>query len=459
MLDRIATASREDLVRLTQEVLSGKKELLHLTPLIWERWLEVDAEGGLQALLAGEFGGENRMPQVWEYLGKWSVKDPETALVRAMALPEKLDTDAAMSRITTALAARRPADFFRLYAELAKWDHVGFAIGAAAGNLAATDPRAMAALLKDPPDYLKRNDETREKACRGLASRWGSTDPAAAAAWFREMENPKDRAQGLNEIANQVITRDPVQAAALIRESGSVGIDALKAAAMTLAQSDPEAALAWLKKEFPEESVAMAGNVASQHIPRTAQAAVDYLVQHADMLFSNGKIQLVPFINWSLDDPAAALAMAEKIQDPGTLSDVRALLLGAMANRSPREALAAASPGEEQNRLMFTAVENWAKQDLTAASAWLAAQPAGSSRDSGIERLLRVTLRLEPESAMPWAAAVSEAPARIFAFTWVLKGTGMVEQEAATAALQAVAASPEEIQQVVKNLKPRNPNP
>jgi hypothetical protein len=399
------------------------------------------------------------MPHVWEYLGKWSVKDPETALVRAMALPEKRDTDAAMSRITMALAARRPADFFRLYAELAKWGHVGFSIGAAAGNLAATDPTAMAALLKDPPDYLKRNDETREKACRGLAIRWGSTDPVAAAAWFREMENPKDRALGLNEIANQVITRDPVQAAALIRESGSVESDALKDAAMALAQSDPEAALAWLKKEFPEESVAMAGNVASQHIPRTAQAAVDYLVQHADMLFSNGKIQLFAFIHWSLDDPAAALAIAEKIQDPGTLSNVRARLLGAMAHRSPQGALAAASPGEEQNRVMGSAVENWAKQDLTAATAWLAAQPKGRPRDNAIQGLLNVTLRLEPESAMPWAAAVSDSQTRMAAYAQVLNATGLMEQEAAIAALQAVAASPDEIDQVVKNLKPRNPNP
>ncbi len=446
-------------MRLSQEVFSGKKELLHLTGLIWERWLEVDAEGGLQALLAGEFGGENQMPNVWQYLGKWSVKDPETALVRAMALPEKRDTDLAISRITMALAARRPADFFRLYAELAKWPHVGFSIGAAAGNLAATDPRAMAALLKNPPNYLKRNDETREKACRGLASGWGSTDPAAAAAWFRELENPKDRALGLHEIAKQVIPRDPARAAELIRESGSVGNDALWAAASALAQSDPEAALAWLKKEFPEESVAAAGKVASQHIPQTAQAAVDYMVQHADMLFSNGKIQLVPFINWSLDDPAAALAMAEKIQDPGTLSNVRALLLDAMAHRSPQEALAAASPGEEQNRVMGPAVENWARQDLTAATTWLAAQPAGRPRDNAIQGLLNVTLRLEPESAMPWAAAVSDSQTRIAIYTRVIHDTGVVEQEAAIASLQAVAASPDEIQQVVKNLKPRNPNP
>jgi hypothetical protein len=338
MLDRIAAASREDLVRLTREVLSGKNDF-YLNGLIWERWLEVDAEGGFRALLGGEFGGADRMLVVRHYLATWAVKDPETAIVLAMSLPENYDKSISISQITSALAARRPADFFRLYAELAQWAHVHHSVGTAAGNLAATDPGAMTALLKNPPDYLKPAGEAWEKACRGLASGWGSKDPAAAAAWFRELENPKDRALGLNEIAKQVITRDPAKAAALIRESGSVGSDALTAAARALAQSDPEAALAWLKKEFPEESVAMAGKLASQHIPQTAQAAVDYLVQHADMLFSKGNIWLLPFINWSLDDPAAALAIAGKIQDPGTLSNVRALLLDAMAYRSPRKRL------------------------------------------------------------------------------------------------------------------------
>jgi len=459
MLERIATASREDLVRLTREVLSGKNEF-YLNGLIWKRWLEVDAEGGFRALLAGEFGGEERMPVVRQYLEQWAIKDPETAIVRALSLPEKCHKGSAISQISSALAAHRPADFFRLYPELAKWPNASDHTTAAAANLAATDPGAMAALLKNPQSYLPLNEEARDNAWRGLATGWGRTDPAAAAAWFRELENPRGRALGLNEIAKQVITKDPAQAAELIRESVSLKMLAPRDAAMALAVTDPEAALTWLEKEFPVESPDVAGEVAFEHIPRTAQAAVDYLVQHAGKIFSGGKIQR-GYTNWSLalDDPAAALSIAGKIQDAGTLSNVRTLLLDVMARRLPQEALAAATPGEEQNQVMGTAVGCWAKQDLTAATTWLAAQPAGGPRDEAINNLLNVTLRVEPESALPWAAAVSESSSRIAAYGRVLRATGAVEQEAAVAALQSVAASPGDIDQVLHDLKPRNPEP
>ena len=119
LLERIGSASRGDMVNLSQELFSGKPGL-YTVSLLWERWIELDPEGGFRALLAGELTGEDRMTQVWNYLGKWSVKDPDTAIAQALALPESHDQTVAFSRIVNALVTTRPAAFFRHYAELSK---------------------------------------------------------------------------------------------------------------------------------------------------------------------------------------------------------------------------------------------------------------------------------------------------------------------------------------------------
>jgi hypothetical protein len=182
LLERIGSASRGDMVALSQELFNGKPDQ-YTVSLLWERWLELDPEGGFSALLAGELTGEDRMTQVWGYLGKWSVKDPDTAIARATALPESYDQNVAFSRISRALAAARPADFFRQYAELSKRDDANYCVESAARNLAATDPRALRELLEDP-DALRLGEAERNKALEGLASGWAGNDPRAAREFF-----------------------------------------------------------------------------------------------------------------------------------------------------------------------------------------------------------------------------------------------------------------------------------
>ncbi len=454
LLERIGSASRADMVALSQELFSGKPDF-YTVSLLWERWIELDPEGGFRALLAGELVQEDRMNQVWGYLAKWSVKDPDTAIARALALPESYDQNIAFSRISRALAAARPADFFRQYVELSKRDDASYCVEAAARNLAATDPLAFARLLEDPAGYgLGGAEQT--KAWQGLASGWARIDPQAALDFFRKVVDPENRNLGLNKIAQQVIARDPDLAAVLCKEAGG-GKESIQKAAEALALINPDAALAWLKKNFPGESASAASVVARNHLPRTAGSAVDFMVRHAEVLFSQGKVGLDPFSRWSVDDPAAALILTDQIGDAGVRANARAVLLDFMAVSSPQEAIQAATDGPERVRIFHSAVESWAKQDLTAASRWLTAQPAGLDRDSAIAGLLNVTLSVEPESALPWAVAISLPSERVNKLAWVLRRTGRQTEEVVIPILQELSIPPEEVTEILNGLKSGDP--
>ena len=454
LLERIGSASRADMVALSQELFSGKPDF-YTVSLLWERWIELDPEGGFRALLAGELTGEDRMTQVWDYLGKWSVKDPDTAIARALALPENYDQTGAFSRIVNALVTTRPADFFRHYAELSKLGAAQNSVGAAASHLAATDPRALAKLLEDPARF-DMGDPEQAQAWQGLASGWARIDPQAALDFFRTVVDPENRNLGLNKIAQQVIARDPDLAAVICKEAGG-GKESIQKVAEALALTNPDAALAWLKKYFPGESAPAASVVARNHIPRTAGSAVDFMVRHAEVLFSQGKLAMEPLSRWSVDDPAAALILTDKIGDEGVRMNARALLLDLMAVSSPQEAIQAAAAGPERVRILRGAVENWAKQDLTAASRWLTAQPAGAERDSAISGLLSVALRVEPDSALPWAITVSDKSERVDNLAWVLRRTGRQTEEVVVPILQELAIPPEEISEVLNGLKSVDP--
>ena len=450
LLERIASASREDLVLLSCEMFNGKPDF-YMAGLLWERWIDLDPEGGFRALLGGELVTKDRMQQVWTYLGKWAARDPDAAVAKALILPEDRDTRVALSRICRQLAATRPADFFRHYPALSqKGDDATYCVQMAAAKLAARDPRTMVGLLDGSGAGLVLADTDKTKAWQGLASGWAQTDPQAALDFFRSLKDKEIQRAGLDKIAIQVIARDPDLAAEIIK--GSQGADSFKKAAEALALIDPAAALAWLKQHLPEASAVIASELAREYIPRSAQAAVEYINRHSDV-FGKGKIDYAPLSRWTVDDPAAALALTDSIGDHAARSNARILFLDLMAISSPQEAIEKAAAGPERNRILTRAVENWAKQDLTGASQWLAAEPAGLARDSAIYGLLSVTMRVEPESALPWAAAITHESERVEKLAWVLSRTNQRELNEVTAALRGFADTPDEIARIMDSLK------
>ena len=57
-------------------------------------------------------------------------------------------------------------------------------------------------------------------------------------------------------------------------------------------------------------------------------------------------------------------------------------------------------------------ISNWAREDSTAAAAWLQTLPAGASRESAVQAYVAQLTYSSPELAAPWAETLTDENAR-----------------------------------------------
>jgi hypothetical protein len=147
------------------------------------------------------------------------------------------------------------------------------------------------------------------------------------------------------------------------------------------------------------------------------------------------------------DHIPAGLDKAALIEDASVRSGVLATLLGFQARTEPEVAIRAMSShsleGASAAYVLETALRSWAGTDLTAASAWLAAQPPGKERDGAIWGFNEVARVAEPDSALQWAMTISEPQQREQAVLRTLQSWRTLDPSAAAVALEGLAL-PEE---------------
>jgi hypothetical protein len=387
-----------------------------------------------------------------------------------MSLPAQRDRGAAVSRISQSLAAHRPADFFRLLPQLSEVEgrETNYFLKQAAASFAALDPAAAMDAL------AKVTEAQRLGMLAGLAEGWARREPVAAMAWARGLETASERALSLHAIAHQLILSDPQKAAELCRE-GSVQSEPsastaqsslslrLQDIAMKLAARDPMEAVSWLREHFPEQAKSGLGALlAAQDLPQNAAAVVERLTQVPDLLFTDG----VPsswLSQWNgiPDDIPAGLDKATQIDDASVRSGVMAALLGFQARTEPEAAIRAMGShsleGTSAAYVLETALRSWAGTDLTAASAWLAAQPTGKERDAAIRGFNEVARVAEPDSALQWAMSISEPQQREQAVLGTLHAWRTIDPSAAAVALDGLALPEEKKTALAKQLFPDSP--
>ncbi len=442
LLEKLARASRAELETLTAEMLKNGENYFTMLSLC-DRWIELDPERGYELLTAAN--GPPPVPRVrsfvWSYLGRWSLKAPDTAVKKMLSLGN-YDLRIASSRISHELSIKRPADFFRLLPELKKGDDADFCIATAAKTLGFQDPAAAVKLWKEwPVNQERRMGEPsaaseRARVLAFLMTGWAKADPQAAIAWARDLPDSRDRAAAVANAARHVAGEQPEMAASLLKEAYGAGgpantgalNEALRNTAGDWAATDPDAALKWLSANFGTAGKSVARDLAAEQIPRESGAAVDYFLRHADLFNEAGKIRTFSYNTWTPDDPQAGLARAAEITDPVQRQTVEDWFLKAMAHKSPEEAITAAQSGVRdagaRQDIIQTALTAWATTDITAASRWMKSQAAGTERDAAIRSMLPAVLRMEPESALPWAAALSTPEARGTELLTILRQTG-----------------------------------
>ncbi len=450
MLQRLRTASVGELTALTSKILYDPQ----LTPAaraLWDRWVELAAADGYARLLTGELGGKDHWDHAAEYLGRWALVAPAVAVEKMVSIPGQREQQFACDRISAALAAARPADFFTVLAELRKGRATEAYVRSAACFLAAADPAAMQRYHADEAFMA-----TQGKAfLTGFASGWAQVDAPAAAAYFAARPELLTRIAGAEAIATRIVATQPTLAANVLRAAPETQrTEVLERVTQAWAAANPVATLAWVSTHFPTATVALATRLTIASIPTEPAAAVAFLERYHHLLEENGAVAHWPAPTWTTDAEAGRAAAAA-IPDRAVRGTVLAIFTNLLAQQNPADALAKLAPlsPQAQQTVRTTALETWAQQDQPAALAWLAAQPLGSARDAAIAGLLAHLEPLDPAVALQWAVAYANTAERIKATAAVLRRASQTEEKAVRSALKSSPLSEADKLAVLQALK------
>jgi hypothetical protein len=229
------------------------------------------------------------------------------------------------------------------------------------------------------------------EAARGLAREWVRRDAAAAFAWIKNLpeENRTSVAHGAFQTLSHVDSAAALRF--LVTETALPGrSDFAYDMARGWAATEPEKAVGWAKT-VPDDLAAMALKGAMEPL-----AAKDF-----------------------------AVAVREYDGIKPEQRDVVLGVLGANMGEAPQPERVAevirlveeAAEGEGRAAAAHFAMLRWTRQDPEAASAWVAGQPEGGTRDAAIQGFAyaSVLAKTDPEAGLEWAATVSNQEQRLSA--------------------------------------------
>ena len=267
----------------------------------------------------------------------WSHSDPVAAVAAMAQLKGYLHMDA-LRELIHDVGEKDPAGAFALIRNLP--------LGQAYGMYpqvfqlwTKTDPAAASAAALSLPASRMR-DNTLEN----VASGWAQSDPVAAMAWAKTLASGAGKDSVMAQVFIALSQEDPSATATALAQykipPGETRDSMLGAIAINLAGRNPTDALDWIDQNFTGKDFETATAAALQQIGE--------------------------------ENPAAAAALLAKIPDPGVF-----------------------------NQAMPEILENWGRDDPSAALAWAQALPADnvSARNTAITNVLSSWILTDPAVA------------------------------------------------------------
>jgi hypothetical protein len=248
------------------------------------------------------------------------------------------------------------------------------------------------------------------EAAKGLAREFVKKDPAAAFAWIKGL--PKENQAQVAHGAFQTLSHTDSEAALkfLVTEKELPNRDEFaEQMAKGWAATKPEEALAWAKG-LPEDLSA-----------RAVQGAMEHLAEKNFDAALKEVAALTP-----AQQDGALKALADNITDPSRVAGVLQLV-----EQSPE--------GPGRMAATMKSLHEWTRADPEAASAWLAAQPDGPTRDGAIAGFggAAVVSKNDPVAGLEWTTAISDSRGRGEALRANIKNWADYDPEAARAWVQS----------------------
>jgi hypothetical protein len=240
---------------------------------------------------------------------------------------------------------------------------------------------------------------------RGFASiaamkGWASTDPEAAKAHLEGLENGFEKSMLVQGMVSGLASTDPSAATAYVlaidaeqRASGEEGgrddrwrgfaVDRqMEAIANAQMQRGMKEATAWAES-LPDGSIKSAAfdRVAEGFARNSPEEAAEWVKAHADQDYAERAVREISE-ELARKDPASAVNWAEEL------------------------------PEASQAGAMRTAIEQWTREDPTAAGEYLTSMSVSPARDAAVSSFARTFDREDPALAAEWAGSINDEETR-----------------------------------------------
>jgi RNA polymerase sigma factor (sigma-70 family) len=237
-----------------------------------------------------------------------------------------------------------------------------------------------------------------------LMARWAQSDPNAALAWIKT-KDPDHRETDYIELFQTWVTLDPEAALAGLKQLNNQW-DKVNAAGWMLgglAETNPQEAMSLLQ-EMPanEQHVGLRYRMFSQWATADPVAAAT-AAENMPPSFGRTAALEGTAMAWAMQDPLAAMAWADTLTDPSAKSDALGEALGQLSNENP-----------------------------AAAARYVEAMPAGARNDvvAGVAALWAQT---DPPAALAWVANISTGQVYDQAVQGILGQIGQTDPAGAAA--------------------------
>jgi hypothetical protein len=314
-------------------------------------WAKYDVAGAAQ-WLEGQTSRRLRMV-AYQIAPAYAAQDPTEALAWAKRL-DRSGRRGILASALTGIATQNPEEALRLASAVEGANQRTQAMSSVLTVIAERDPAlAMSQLEKLPPGQL------RARVASNIALRIADKDPGAALDWLAGIDAPSRR-DALMQLGYNLPQFDPDVAARLIDRVPAEARDTwITTIANTYAQSDPDAAVQWMKKY--------------QNDPAYGRLMRDFVSRLA------------------FSDPDMAIELAERATDAREREQILSRIVEMTAHQQPDVAARLITRLPDDGRrpdLVRNVAAQWSSYDPEASRRWVQSLPSGEMRDYGLAGML-----------------------------------------------------------------------
>lgn len=270
----------------------------------------------------------------------------------------------------------------------------------------------------------------RQEALEAIFSKWGRTDPAAAAAASGKIADKIDGYYAQKALISTWGAKDPGPALAWAQTlpDGLFKAVSTEEIAKAWAANDLPGVLGWLDRASAGEAWdEVFRTVSAQWANDDPKKALDYLFRlPAGPLVGDTIASVVTA--YANTDPVAAAAYVGKIPDPKsqqTAALAVGIAWGAKDHAAAQQWALSLPAGDTRDSAMASVAGGWEKGDPTAAMTWVQSWPAGEARDNAVQAIIGEWQYqgTNPQLMTELAAGMQEGEGRevvykVIAMTW-----------------------------------------